>query len=166
MSFIVIMDSQETKDLQISLNATLSALSLHKDLGIPDDASSMTSSFTTISSVGSRNSPAPLTSQNTAIPLHLAHWSQYATSSVLSPNGERLKALKIFESFVDIVTQHSLEETPCVTILEEAIAICENRDRKLSREGKKSSKKLEAPPLHIPLLFKTSSFAKSISSTF
>ena len=122
--FIVIMDSLETKDLQISLHTTLSALSLRKDLGIPDDTSSMTSSFTTISSVGSRNSPPPFISGST-IPLHLADWRQFATSPLVSPNDGCSKARKIFQKFVDVAKEHGLEETPYVKMLEDSIAVCD-----------------------------------------
>ncbi len=77
------MISQETKDLQISLHTTLSTLSLNKDLGIPDDALSTNTSFTTFSSAGPRDSPTPFIGK-AGIPLHLAHWGQFAASPLQS----------------------------------------------------------------------------------
>ena len=128
------MNSQETKDLQISLHTTISALSVHKDLILSDDTSSMTSSFTTISAVGSRNSPPPSDPQK-PFPLELAYWSQLANSPLLSLHDGRTKARKIFQKFVEFAKEHGLEDTLCVEMLEDAIAVCDNgaNPRVLSR---------------------------------
>ena len=68
MSSFVIMASRDSKDIQISLHTSLSALSVCKDVGIPDDTSSINSSFTA-PSYSPRNSPAPTENGFT---LHLA----------------------------------------------------------------------------------------------
>ena len=114
------MTSRDSKDIQISLHTALSALSLHKDFGIPDDIKSISSSFTTPSN-SPRNSPPP---SSNGIPLHLAYWSQFASSPILSVDDGRIKACKTFQSFVDVGEEFGLSNTPCITMLEEAINIC------------------------------------------
>ena len=114
------MTSQDSKDIQISLHLAVSALSLHKDFVIPADTASISSSFTTPSN-SPRNSPAPTSN---GITLHLAHWSQFATSHPLSPDDGRIKACKKFQSFTDVRKEFGLYDTPCVKMLEEAITVC------------------------------------------
>jgi hypothetical protein len=120
MFSFVIMASQDSKDIQISLHTSLSALSLHKDVGILDDTSSINSSFTA-PSYSPRNSPAPTENGFT---LHLAAWSQFACTSTLSPDDGRIKARKIFQKFVDVGKEFGLGDTQCVKMLEEAINVC------------------------------------------
>ena len=104
------MTSKETKSLQISLHTSLAALSLHKDLGIRDDASSTTSSISTFSSVSSRDSPPFDISDG--IPLHLAHWGQFEATPVASADDGRIKAAKIFNFFIAAGREFGLGETP------------------------------------------------------
>ena len=93
------MASQESREIQISLHTTLSALSLYHDLGIPDDISSLTSDFTTPSD--SRHNSPTLTENN--FTLHLAYWAQFSQTPLLFHNDGHIKVGKIFERFIDAV---------------------------------------------------------------
>lgn len=123
MSLTVIMTSQETKDLQISLHTALSALSLNQDLGILDDTPSTTSSFTTFSPTHSWNSPPDTT---TGITLHISYWGLFAENPLQSAEEGCKKACIIFQYFLNAGKEFDLEDTPCVKMLEDAIIICNN----------------------------------------
>jgi hypothetical protein len=119
--------SQESKDIQISLQTTLSALALHKDIDILDDTSSQTSSFTSSSS-SSRKSSLSLLRGPKGIPLHLKAWDDLANEQPKSSKDGQKKACNIFESFVEVGTDFGLGGTSCIKILQNAIDVCNNYD--------------------------------------
>ena len=116
------MDPQDVKDLQISLHTTLSGVSLHKDLGIPDDTSSITSSFSTFSFIGPQVTPP--TQFEKGIPIKLAHWGWLIETPVQSEEEGRLRAASIFQYFVDSGKNFGMEDTPCIKMLEKAVETC------------------------------------------
>jgi hypothetical protein len=122
-SHIITMTSKEANDIQLSLLASLSALSLHKDLGISDNTLSLSSSLTTLSS-GRAQSPQTHNLQE-GIPLHLADWRKHDETPLASPDEARSRARSIFMYFVNAGKEFGLEGTPCVKMLEEAISICD-----------------------------------------
>ena len=114
------MDSQATRELQVSLYASISTLSIVKDLGIADDTSL---SFTSLSADLSET----FTFHNfdAGIPLHITGWSRFA-GKISQASDRKECAHSICEFFVGVGKAHRLENTPCITILQEAIAACDH----------------------------------------
>lgn len=59
--------------------------------------------------------------------MQLTYWSQLANSSFLSLDDGCIKVHKTFHKFVDFANEHDLKDTPCVKMLENAIAVCESQ---------------------------------------
>ena len=109
--------SQETKDIQASLHTSLSGLALNKDIKILDETSSATS----------RQSTPTLFQDPQGIPLRIKDWARRAREQPQSPEDGRMRAIKIFQLFIEIGTVFGLKETPCIKILENAVDICNNQ---------------------------------------
>jgi len=137
----VIMASHKNRDLQASLFASFSALSLVQDLGIADDTSSLSSSFTTLSAAAASAETFPPHDFEDGIPLHIAGWHHFADQVSQAPDG-REKARSIFEFFVEAAKVSGLENTPCVTVLQEAIAACDEAPATSSGDQLSGAKKV------------------------
>jgi len=95
------MNSEAAKDLQISLQATLSAIAVQRDIENSDDSSSVSSSLTTMSSTGSQHLP-PSHDADFGIPLKIAHWAKLSQTSVSSTDQRRERAPNILQYFADV----------------------------------------------------------------
>ena len=116
------MAMQENKDLQASLNVSLSALSISKDVGLADDTSSRLSSFTSLSAAAEI---FPHDDLEGGIPLHIGGWYNFAqqiSSQTDAANG-RDKARSIFEYFLAAASAHGIDGNPCTAMVKEAIAV-------------------------------------------
>lgn len=116
---------QDSKDLQTSLNSSLSALALLKDLSIADD-NNLVCSFGSSSSsttIGSRKSPPP--PEETGITLEIRQWAEHANSTLKSPEDGRLKAHKLLMYFIETGKTFGLGESPYVEMLQDAADVVE-----------------------------------------
>ena len=144
------MNSEAAKDLQISLQTTLSAVAVQRDLENSDDSSSVSSSLTTTSSAGSQHVP-PSHETNFGIPLKIAHWANLSQTSVSSTDQGRERARDILQYFADVGKGFGLGETPCVGIIEEAIEICKKgSDPKLASKLSGADRMVQKTPENAP----------------
>jgi hypothetical protein len=97
----IIMASQETRVIQTSVCASLSALSIVQDLGLADDTSSRSSSFTTLSAAAAFAESFPTFDFEDGIPLHIAGWERFAeeVAQIQDPREKAMKARLILEFF-------------------------------------------------------------------
>lgn len=149
---------QDSKEIQNSLHASLSALVLRRDLNIPDDTISVhsTISSTSATTIGSRSSPPP-PAQELGIPLEIRAWVEHANSTRKSNEDWRLKAHKILRYFIETGTTFGLTDTPYVQMLQAAAEACERGSRpkaaaRLTRAEKTSQKTRGTAPSHAATL--------------